>query len=190
YDKEHAVRFLQTIKSNSERINSLVDDLMIISKIELGVIKVEKSEVDMEDVAGNIMTMLRDKAAEKNLFLRIRIDPAHRMILADKNRLTQILTNLVDNAIKFTETGGVTFGIDGDAEGTFLFVEDSGMGIPKEHLTRLGERFYRVDSARSRKLGGTGLGLAIVKHLIKAHGWDMQIESTPGKGTRVKILFA
>jgi len=190
YDKENAVRFLQTIKSNSERINSLVDDLMTISKIELGVIKVEKNEVDVEDVTGNVVTMLRDKTAQKHLFLRTHIHPAHKIIFADKNRLTQILTNLVDNAIKFTETGGVTFGIDGEDEGTFLFVEDSGMGIPKEHLTRLGERFYRVDPARSRKLGGTGLGLAIVKHLIKAHGWDMQIESTPGKGTRVKILFA
>ncbi len=189
-DKENAVRFLQTIKSNSERINSLVDDLMIISKIELGVIKVEKSEVDVEDIAGTIIIMLKDNATEKHLFLRTAINPAHKRIFADKNRLTQILTNLVDNAIKFTETGGVTFGIDEEDERTLLFVEDSGMGIPKEHLSRLGERFYRVDPARSRKLGGTGLGLAIVKHLVKAHGWDMQIESTPGKGTKVKILIA
>ncbi|HAM51303.1 MAG TPA: hypothetical protein DCP92_11675 [Nitrospiraceae bacterium] len=189
-DKENAVRFLQTIKSNSERINSLVDDLMIISKIELGVIKGEKFEVDLEDVAETVITLLRDKAAQKHLFLRTDIKPAHKRIFADKDRLTQILTNLVDNAIKFTETGGVTFGIDEEDERTLLFVEDSGMGIPKEHLSRLGERFYRVDPARSRKLGGTGLGLAIVKHLVKAHGWDMQIESTPGKGTKVKILIA
>jgi two-component system phosphate regulon sensor histidine kinase PhoR len=189
-DRENAVRFLQTIKSNSERINSLVDDLMIISKIELGVVRVEKSEIDVEDVAGNVVFLLRDKAAEKNLYLKTHIGPAHRKLLADKDRLTQILTNLVDNAIKFTEAGGVTFGIDEEDGRTVLFVEDTGIGVPKKHLPRLGERFYRVDPARSRKMGGTGLGLAIVKHLVKAHGWDMHIESTHGKGTKVKIVIA
>lgn len=186
-DRKNAVRFLQTIKSNSERINSLVDDLMIISKIELGVIRVEKSEIDVEDVTGNVIFLLEDKAAEKKLYLRTHINPTYRKLSADKDRLTQILTNLVDNAIKFTETGGVTLGIDGEDGKPFLFVEDTGIGVPKEHLPRLGERFYRVDPARSRKMGGTGLGLAIVKHLVKAHGWDMQIESTFGKGTKVKI---
>ncbi len=189
-DRENAVRFLKTIKSNSERINSLVDDLMIISKIELGVIKVEKSEVDVEDIAGNVAFLLGDKATEKNLYLRTHINPGYRRLSADKDRLTQILTNLVDNAIKFTETGGVTLGIDAEDGKAFLFVEDTGIGVPKEHLPRLGERFYRVDPARSRKMGGTGLGLAIVKHLVKAHGWDMHIESTLGKGTKVKILTA
>ncbi|HYA26572.1 MAG TPA: ATP-binding protein [Thermodesulfovibrionales bacterium] len=187
-DRENAIRFLQTIKSNSERINSLVDDLMIISKIELGVIRVEKSEIDVEDIAGSVVLLLGDKAAEKKLYLRTHINPACRRLSADKDRLTQILTNLVDNAIKFTETGGVTLGIDEEDGKAFLFVEDTGIGVSKEHLPRLGERFYRVDPARSRKLGGTGLGLAIVKHLVKAHGWDMHIESTLGKGTKVKIF--
>jgi len=77
-----------------------------------------------------------------------------------------------------------------EAGKTVLFVEDTGIGIPQKHLTRLGERFYRVDPGRSRQMGGTGLGLAIVKHLVKAHGWDMQIRSTPGKGTTVAIIVA
>jgi two-component system phosphate regulon sensor histidine kinase PhoR len=103
--------------------------------------------------------------------------------------LIQILTNLVDNAIKFTDKGSVTVGIGEENGRTFLFVDDTGMGISEKHLGRLGERFYRVDTARSRKMGGTGLGLAIVKHLVKAHGWEMKIESVPEKGTKVRILI-
>ncbi len=188
-DKENAARFVQTIKSNSERINSLVDDLMIISKIELGAIRVEKTAVDLDEVFENIIEIFRGKASPRNLSLKISRKPDVKYVSADRNRLIQILTNLVDNALKFTEAGGVTFGADKDGEKTFLFVEDTGIGVPSKHLSRLGERFYRVDPARSRKLGGTGLGLAIVKHLVKAHGWTMQIASVPGKGTTVRIFM-
>ena len=188
-DRENAVRFIATIKSNSERINSLVDDLMTISKIELGVIQVEKVMIDIEDVFRNVLELVKDKADAKNLSLTTSNRPGLREIKADKNRLMQILTNLVDNAIKFTESGGVTFGIDREGGKTFLFIEDTGIGVPPKHLPRLGERFYRVDPARSRKMGGTGLGLAIVKHLVKAHGWKILIESREGKGTRVIITI-
>lgn len=188
-DKGNAAGFIRTIKANSERINSLVDDLMTISKIELGVIKVEKTMIDIDDVFNTVLALFYDKAAAKNLSLAVSNRPGLLEIDADRNRLIQILTNLVDNAMKFTEAGGVTFGIDREDEETFLFVEDTGIGVPAKYLPRLGERFYRVDPARSRKMGGTGLGLAIVKHLVKAHGWTMQIESAPGKGTRVKIIL-
>jgi two-component system phosphate regulon sensor histidine kinase PhoR len=134
--------------------------------------------------------MLRDKAAQKKLSLTLSIRPNLGMISADRDRLIQILTNLVDNAIKFTDSGGVTFGAAEENGKTVLFVKDTGIGIPAKHLARLGERFYRVDAGRSRNMGGTGLGLAIVKHLVKAHGWDMRIESTPGKGTKVTIFIA
>jgi two-component system, OmpR family, phosphate regulon sensor histidine kinase PhoR len=190
-ERENALKFLGTIKSNSERINSLVDDLMTISKIELGVIRVEKSEADVGEIIENVLTLLKDRASEKGLFLKTSVRDDVRRISADRNRLTQILTNLVDNAIKFTEKGGVTVGTDkGEGGRAFLFVEDTGIGVQRKHLARLGERFYRVDPARSRKLGGTGLGLAIVKHLVRAHGWDMQIESVQGKGTKVKIFVS
>jgi two-component system phosphate regulon sensor histidine kinase PhoR len=187
-DRENAIKFLQTIKANSERMNSLADDLMMISKIELGVIGIEKADVDVEDVIKNVIATLHDKAAEKELFMKISIHPELRKVAADRNRLIQILTNLIDNAIKFTESGGITVGSAAEGDRGCLFVEDTGTGVPKRHLPRLGERFYRVDPARSRKLGGTGLGLAIVKHLVKAHGWEMKIESVEGKGTTVKIF--
>lgn len=188
-DRDNAVKFLQTIRANSDRINSLVDDLMMISRIELGVIRLEKSAVDFGEVADHVLSTLRDKASSKKLYLRTSLITEAKTILADRNRLVQIMINLVDNAIKFTETGGITLGMEEEEGKTVLFVEDTGIGIHGEHLPRLGERFYRVDAARSRKMGGTGLGLAIVKHLVKAHGWEMRIESSPGKGTRVKIFL-
>ncbi len=186
-DRPHAIKFLEIIKSNSERINGLIDDLMTISKIELGVIKVEKTSVNVREVADHVMSLLRDKAAGKKMSLRNDL-PQQQTVEADRDRLIQVLTNLVDNAIKFTEAGGVTIGAGQESGSFYLFVEDTGIGIPPKHLPRIGERFYRVDPGRSRSMGGTGLGLAIVKHLVKAHGWDMQIESAPGKGTKVKIL--
>lgn len=189
-DSENAAQFIQTIKANSERINALVDDLMTISKIELGVTKAEKLVIDAEDVFRNVTDIFRDRASARKLYLHVKLEPGLRQINADRDRLIQILTNLVDNAIKFTETGGVTMGILHEGERIFLFVEDTGPGVPAKYLPRLGERFFRIDPARSRQMGGTGLGLAIVKHLVKAHGWTMEIESTQGKGTKVKILIS
>jgi two-component system phosphate regulon sensor histidine kinase PhoR len=201
-DKENASKFLQTIKNHSERLNSLVEDLLTLSRIELGDIKIEKTAVSLDDVIDTVFTTLRKKADIKGLYLRKEIPENLGEIRADRNRLTQILLNLVDNGIKFTETGGVTVIIRSEkdliselktqnsklADFLEISVEDTGIGIPQKHLPRLGERFYRVDSSRSRELGGTGLGLAIVKHLVKAHGWEMKIESTQGKGTIVSIL--
>jgi two-component system phosphate regulon sensor histidine kinase PhoR len=187
-DREHALKFLQAIKSNSERINSLVDDLMTISKIEMGVVKIEKTPVRFIDAAEAVHAILKDRAAAKNLSLQIAVSPGQDDIMADRDRLIQILTNLVENGIKFTEQGRVTFGMTEEDGRRCIVVEDTGIGIPQRHLARLGERFYRVDPSRSRQMGGTGLGLAIVKHLVKAHGWDMQIESVQEKGTKVKIF--
>ncbi len=188
-DREHAMKFLRTIKSNSERINSLVEDLMTISKLELGVITVKKTTVNIAAVVDDVVAVLRDKAAAKNLTLTSAVPPDAGPVDADRDRLIQILTNLVDNGIKFTDKGGVTVGEGRENHTRYLVVSDTGIGIAQKHLPRLGERFYRVDPGRSRSMGGTGLGLAIVKHLVKAHGWDMQIQSTPGKGTTVKILM-
>jgi two-component system phosphate regulon sensor histidine kinase PhoR len=189
-DKENASRFLQTIKNHSERLNSLVEDLLTLSRIELGDIKIEKTAVSLDDIIDAVFTTLRNKAGMKGIYLRREIAEALGEIKADRNRLVQILLNLVDNGIKFTETGGVTVKVKSEEKENFIeiSVEDTGIGIPQKHLPRLGERFYRVDSSRSRELGGTGLGLAIVKHLVNAHGWEMKIESVQGKGTKARIF--
>ncbi|HKZ57396.1 MAG TPA: ATP-binding protein [Thermodesulfovibrionales bacterium] len=186
-DRENALKFLQTIKNHGERLNSLVDDLLTLSSIELGDIRIEKRSVNINTVTDTVFTILSDKARAKGLYLKKSFPAEPVEIYADKDRLVQILLNLVDNSIKFTEHGGVRIGLDREGELNIIFVEDTGIGISKRHLSRLGERFYRVDRSRSRELGGTGLGLAIVKHLVKAHGWEMKIESTPNKGTKIQI---
>ncbi|MBI5408005.1 MAG: HAMP domain-containing protein [Nitrospirae bacterium] len=210
-DRENAVKFLLTIKNHSERLNSLVEDLLTLSRIELGDIKIKKTAVDLDDVTDTVFTTLKNKAAAKGLQLIKDVPSDLHEIIADRNRLIQILLNLVDNGIKFTERGEVTVQVkseklkvkskEKDADpspvtrhsspGDFIeiSVSDTGVGIPHHHIPRLGERFYRVDRSRSRELGGTGLGLAIVKHLVKAHGWELRVESTPGRGTAVKIII-
>ena len=207
-DRENAPKFLNAIKNHSERLNSLVNDLLTLSRIELGDIKIEKEDVNLDDVVDTVFATLKDKVRSKGLYLKKEISPEILEIKADRDRLIQILLNLVDNGIKFTEDGGVTvrvrsaeFGMQNKEvskeipqseiaipHSIEITVEDTGIGIPKKHIPRLGERFYRVDRARSRDLGGTGLGLAIVKHLVKAHGWEMDIESTQGQGTKVRLL--
>ena len=200
-DRESACKFLETIKSNSERLNSLVNDLLTLSRIELGDITIEKAEVNPDEVIETVFTTLKDKSSSKGLYLKKEISPDVRQIRADRDRLIQILINLVDNGIKYTDKGGVTIKIQNAKQSADLpliaqpsplveiLVEDTGIGIPKKHLSRLGERFYRVDRARSRDLGGTGLGLAIVKHLVKAHGWNMEIQSSEGTGTKIRLIL-
>jgi two-component system, OmpR family, phosphate regulon sensor histidine kinase PhoR len=200
-DRESAFKFLETIKSNSERLNSLVNDLLTLSRIELGDITIEKTDVNPDEVTETVFATLKDKSDAKGLYLKKEISPEVIRINADRGRLIQILINLVDNGIKYTDKGGVTIRIQNsefkiqneketsDSSLVEIMVEDTGIGIPKKHLSRLGERFYRVDRARSRDLGGTGLGLAIVKHLVKAHGWDMEIQSSEGTGTKIRIIL-
>lgn len=200
-DRDNAGKFLEAIKNHSERLNSLVSDLLTLSRIEMGDIRIEKHNVQVGSLIDTVFTTLRKKADAKGLYLRKSLPLEHAEIHADRDKLIQILLNLVDNGIKFTEEGGVTVTVQSHAGETQpmpdvryhpveISVEDTGVGIARKHLPRLGERFYRVDRARSRELGGTGLGLAIVKHLVKAHGWTMEIESTQGKGTRVKIYVS
>jgi|WetSurMetagenome_2_1015567.scaffolds.fasta_scaffold00246_11 two-component system, OmpR family, phosphate regulon sensor histidine kinase PhoR len=188
-DEKNAAKFILTIKQNSERINNLVEDLLTLSRIELGVSSINKADLDIADILDQVVSILGEKAGNKGLSLETIVHEDVCRVVADSDMLIRIFTNLVDNAVKFTEAGRVTFGSGVENSRPVLFVEDTGTGIPPKHLPRLGERFYRVDSARSRKMGGTGLGLAIVKHLVKAHGWEMQIESAPGAGTSVKIYL-
>ncbi|ODA44054.1 Phosphate regulon sensor protein PhoR (SphS) [Thermodesulfovibrio sp. N1] len=187
-DRENLKKFIDIIKNQADRLSALVEDLLTLSRIEFGDIKIEKESVALDSLVDSVFQILRDKADKKGLFLEKEIPP-ETFVHADKNRFMQIMINLIDNAIKFTEKGFVKVKFIKENGQSIISVEDTGIGIPKEHLHRIGERFYRVDKARSRQLGGTGLGLAIVKHLVLAHGWQLKIESEVGAGTKVNILI-
>ncbi|MBF0564013.1 MAG: PAS domain S-box protein [Nitrospirae bacterium] len=187
-DREYAVKFLSTIKFQSERLDRLVDDLMTISKIESGVTKINKTSVKLNELIDNVIEILFNKANEKDLYLKKSTGNEDIFIEADRDRLIQVLLNVVDNAIKFTQKGGIEIGYFSDEIKRVLYVKDTGSGIPKRCLSRIGERFFRVDPSRSRELGGTGLGMAIVKHIVKAHNWEMKIDSDEGRGTTVKLF--
>ncbi|MEN8262712.1 MAG: ATP-binding protein [Nitrospirota bacterium] len=189
HDTENAGKFLETIKTHSERLNRLVEDLLTISRIELGVIKIDKSRLDLPDVIDNISGALVVQAAKKGLDIRKSFGAGDNTADADRHRVEQVLLNLLDNAIKFTEEGEIETGTAREGARDYFYVRDTGSGIPEKYLSRVGERFFRVDPSRSRELGGTGLGLAIVKHIVIAHGWEMKIESVVGKGTTVKVFY-
>jgi two-component system phosphate regulon sensor histidine kinase PhoR len=187
-DPETARRFLSVIRRNSERMRDLINDILELSAIEAGTVAVEPARVRLAALVNDCFTSLAGRATERRVELRNEV-PADAHVYADARRLEQMLTNLVDNAVKFNRDGGrvtVAHERDGGARDR-ITVADTGEGIPAEHLVRIFERFYRVDRARSRALGGTGLGLAIVKHLARAHGGEATVRSTPGEGTAFTI---
>jgi two-component system phosphate regulon sensor histidine kinase PhoR len=179
---EVAERFLKIIERNTNRLDLLIQDLLTISALESGRMKLNLQPVDMRLVAEKVLADLHGKAENKHVTLANTLPPMP--VRADPNRLDQVFANLVDNAIKYGRTNGkVTVGgrklDNGQVE---IFVQDDGPGIPPEALDRVFERFYRVDKARSRDQGGTGLGLSIVKHIVHAHGGEVWARSEVGKG--------
>jgi two-component system, OmpR family, phosphate regulon sensor histidine kinase PhoR len=189
-DKTQAIRFLGIISENALRLNRLVDDLLTLSSIELGEARLHLGKVDVREAVSQAIAIIEGQAKAKGLAIRQDWPDCLPSILADADSLLQILLNVLDNAVKFTQSGAIALTISADGKGYLtITIADSGIGIPSRELARLGERFYRVDKMRSRELGGTGLGLSIVKHLLKAHrGW-MEVESQPGVGTAVKLFF-
>ncbi len=145
----------------------------------------------MGEVLDHTLAVVAERIAEKRLTIIRKIAPDLPPIRADRDRLVQILLNILDNAVKFTPAEGtITVAASPGAEGELIVrIADTGVGIPKGEIPRLGERFYRADKTRSRELGGTGLGLSIVKHLMKMHRGRMSIDSTPGRGTTVSLHF-
>jgi two-component system, OmpR family, phosphate regulon sensor histidine kinase PhoR len=185
-DGENSRRFLSIIRKNAARMQDLIDDILELSAIEAGNVSVQTEEIDLAALTNDVITSLAAKATSRGIVVRNAV-PTGTVVVADPRRLEQMLTNLVDNAIKFNRDGGqVTVGCE-VSDRTRILVSDTGEGIPGQHLERLFERFYRVDRARSREMGGTGLGLAIVKHLARAHGGEVRVESELGKGSVFEI---
>jgi two-component system, OmpR family, phosphate regulon sensor histidine kinase PhoR len=192
-DREATARFLRIIDDNAQRLNRLVDDLLTLSHIELGETKLSLETVSLEAAVGDAVTVMESRAKEKGIVIgREPSETALPPVKADRDKVMQVLLNVLDNAVKFTPSEGVVRAGVAAPEGSpyvVVRIDDTGVGIPKSELPRIGERFYRVDKVRSRQLGGTGLGLSIVRHLMKLHHGHMEIESTPGKGTSVSLSF-
>lgn len=184
-------RFLETIRSNARRMQRIVDDLLDLSRIESGGWRPQLSTMDIPSLVSEILANCSPEAEAKGLGLYSDLSPDAFELRADPTAARQVLQNLVENAVRYTSTGKVTLRAQraGQGPGIRFTVRDTGIGIPAEHLPRIFERFYRVDSGRSRDVGGTGLGLAIVKHLVEAHNGDVIASSEPGQGTIIDVIF-
>jgi len=186
-DRDHSLEFLEITRKHVGRMEALIDDLTDLSLIETGAITLEIGEVDASAVARDVFEQLKPSAVRSEVRLDSRL-PTPFPVQADRRRLEQVLTNLVDNAIKFNKPGGeVRIGGRIDADRRILEVEDTGTGIPSESREKIFHRFFRVDPDRSREAGGTGLGLAIVKHLMRLQGGSIRVDSELGVGTRFEL---
>jgi len=185
-DANNNRRFLSIIQKNATRMQRLIEDILELSAIEAGNVSVVPETIQLRSLVDDVVASLSASATDRNISVENLVADRTRVV-ADPHRLMQMLTNLIDNAIKFNrEAGTITIQFEhGDRDR--ITVADTGEGIPGQHLDRLFERFYRVDRARSRELGGTGLGLAIVKHLAKAHGGEVMVSSRVGEGTQFTI---
>ncbi len=190
-ERENARRFLEIVLRHSERLGRLLNDLTDLSNIELGKVTLRRESVRVAEVVASVLVIIGPRAAQTRVAVTANIPADLPAVSADRDRLAQVLINLVDNAVKYTPEGGsVTVTAREVGDGTIeVAVADTGIGIPPADLPRITERFYRVDKARSRELGGTGLGLAIVKHLVVAHGGELRIESEPERGTTVRFTL-
>lgn len=190
-EPENARRFLEIVLRHSERLGRLLNDLTDLSNIELGKVTLRKEPVRLDELVASVVEIIGPRAARSRVGVTAATPAELPAVVADRDRLVQVLINLVDNAVKYTPEGGaVTVTARATGDGTVeIAVADTGIGIPAADLPRITERFYRVDKTRSRELGGTGLGLAIVKHLVLAHGGELRIESQEQQGTTVRFTL-
>lgn len=183
-DKENSRHFLQIIQDHANQLDNLVSDLLDLSHLESQEIKLETQSFDLKGLTDDILAGFKSQLKRRSIKAE-NILSSGLIVKADKNKIGQVLTNLIDNAIKFNQEKGSVRIYSQDLDDKIkIFVEDSGIGIPEKYIPRIFERFYRVDKARSRELGGTGLGLSIVKHIMELHNGSVGVESTEGLGSK------
>ncbi len=188
-DEETCRRFLTIIDNEASRLMKLVDDLMDLSRLESHAVAIEPAPVRLDDLIAEAIGRMRPQAERHRVALRSMSLDAET-VMADRDRILQVMTNLLDNAIKFTPDGGaVEVAVRRDLDGAAITVADSGRGISEEHLPRIFDRFYRIERSRSREEGGTGLGLAIAKHIVEAHGGRISVQSRPGGGSVFTVVL-
>ncbi len=189
-DEDSVIRFAGEIHHHSDRLLSLINDIIKLSELDSESVEVVYENVDLSEVVNECMRMLKENATQHSITLETDCDRS-AVIKGSRSMLEELVTNLVNNAISYNKPGGnVWVSVKKNGEGRIvLTVKDNGIGIPEEHQERVFERFYRVDKSRSKRSGGTGLGLAIVKHIAASHNAVITLESEVGKGTTVKVKF-
>ncbi|MEI7998397.1 MAG: ATP-binding protein [Candidatus Omnitrophota bacterium] len=189
-DKANAMRFLDIMSKQTQRLENLVNDLLILSSLESKDVKMKFVDISLAPIIESVILMKKRQIEELKHSLIVDIPLNLPMVRVDAQRMEQVFLNLLDNAVKFTPAGGVIH-IKVYVEGRFLRVEvqDNGPGISSEYLSRVFERFWRADKARSQDTGGTGLGLSIVKHIVDAHKGKVSVESSLGRGTRFSVFL-
>jgi len=184
-DKQVTRSFLSIIREEANRLQRLIEDLLSLSRLESKFEYSSKEQVDMIKVINDTIFLLGEKARRKSIILEADLPVSLPLLKANRDQMSRLMINLVDNAIKYTpDAGRVKARAYNEDEKLILEVEDTGLGIPEKDLPRIFERFYRVDKARSRKLGGTGLGLSIIKHIIEEHQGEISVESKLGEGSK------
>ena len=191
-DPEQTLRFLEIILKQTDRLNLILDDLLQLSQIESGQVLFKRDPISLSEVVDRTVALIKPLADKKGHTVTVAMPADLPPVLGDPERLAQVLTNLLDNAVKYTPANGsihVTGHLAGDLPQRMveLRVTDTGLGIPEADRPRVFERFYRVDKARSRELGGTGLGLAIVKHIVEGHGGRVWVEGNQPIGSRFVV---
>lgn len=187
-DKQLTHQFLSVIDVEVDRMTRLVRDLLQLSNLDFQQSKWNKKEVYIDDIINKVLIKLELSAHNKNQTLKYNNDSENLKIICDEDRIEQVISNIITNAIKYTNEGGeINISLENEEEYAVVTIEDNGIGIPTKDIARVFERFYRVDKARARELGGTGLGLSIAKQIIESHDGSIKIVSGEGKGTKVII---
>jgi two-component system phosphate regulon sensor histidine kinase PhoR len=182
-DKEESRNFLKIVQEHADRLDRLTSDLLSLSNLESHPVEIKKEKIEVRKLIEQITSGFSVQIKKRFLRLENKV-PHEQLVCADKNKVEQVFTNLIDNAIKFNRESGLIVISSLVQNGLVKFlVKDTGIGIPEKDISRIFERFYRVDKGRSRELGGTGLGLSIVKHIVELHGGSVGVESTEGLGS-------
>jgi two-component system phosphate regulon sensor histidine kinase PhoR len=186
-DPSVARTFLEKAYANLERLSTLLADLIEIARIESGEMRMSFRYFDITDLARSVLQQFDQQAQQQQIRIEL-VAPSEQLVYGDRDRIGQVLANLISNAIKYNVPGGtVTLTVERDDGRVLVSVADTGIGIAPEHQARVFERFYRTDAARSRSVGGSGLGLAIVKHILEAHHAPFELHSEVGHGTTIRF---